>query len=197
MDWSAIPETALVVLNALVLALWKPWANAYAGEKGKNLARKEDLREILNEVRQVTETQKAIEARISGNLWREQWVLNRRHDAYGRVLDAVERYQMAVSRAHVADRVGTPEAMKLFTKAVGEIPTCISDYITACSVARIYASPAVANTLDQITQYASQLGEDMIPGMSALLRMRDALIAAARKDLLVDPMPSQSTQRGV
>lgn len=188
LDWTVIPETALVVLNGLVLWVWKPWTNAYAGEKGKNLARKEDLDKIVSEVRQVTETQKAIEARISGNLWREQWVLNQRHETYGRVLNSVERLQMALSRGHIADKVGTPEAMKLFVKAIGDVPSCISDFITTSSLARIYASSEVRSGLDKITNYASQPGEDLVAGISALLKMRDDLIAAARKDLLVGPL---------
>jgi hypothetical protein len=54
-DWiSWLQGIALVALNNLVLLFWKPWAGAYAGEKGKNLARKEDLNEILAEVRAVT-----------------------------------------------------------------------------------------------------------------------------------------------
>jgi hypothetical protein len=47
---------AMVLLNILFWLIWKPWAGAYAGEKGKNFARKEDLNEILAEVWAVTAT---------------------------------------------------------------------------------------------------------------------------------------------
>ena len=41
--WNWVYVFAIVGLNTLVLWFWKPWTNAYAGEKGKNFARKEDL----------------------------------------------------------------------------------------------------------------------------------------------------------
>jgi hypothetical protein len=56
--------------------------SAYVGEKGKNLARKEDLDKILVEVHSVTEAQKRIEARISGEMWHQQWVATERRNAY-------------------------------------------------------------------------------------------------------------------
>jgi hypothetical protein len=71
-DWiSWLQGIALVALNNLVLLIWKPWAGAYAGEKGKNLARKEDLDKILDEVRAVTATQKAIEGKMSLDVYGE------------------------------------------------------------------------------------------------------------------------------
>ena len=42
-DQNTINTVALAVLYVLVLGVWKPWSAAYAREKGKNLARKEDL----------------------------------------------------------------------------------------------------------------------------------------------------------
>jgi membrane protein implicated in regulation of membrane protease activity len=67
--WILVSAAAVVVINNLVLWLWKPWTEAYAGEKGKNLARKEDLDKILEEVHAVTQMQKEIEAKISGDAW--------------------------------------------------------------------------------------------------------------------------------
>ena len=89
MEWSWIPSSAVAIANAIALAVWKPWAQAYAGEKGKNLARKEDLDIILAEVRAITATQKEIEAKISGDLWMRQWRLNQTRDAYVGLLRAL------------------------------------------------------------------------------------------------------------
>ena len=68
MDWSLVISGAGFTLNALVIGFWRPWLSAYGGEKGKNLARKEDLSEILAEVRAVTKTQKEIESKLAGDL---------------------------------------------------------------------------------------------------------------------------------
>jgi hypothetical protein len=61
-NWATISMTALasVLLNGLLLGVWKPWAAAYTGEKGKNFARKEDIDKILAEVKAVTQTQEEI-----------------------------------------------------------------------------------------------------------------------------------------
>ena len=64
------------IVEHSLLADWKPWAGAYAGEKGKNFARKEDLNEILAEVWAVTATQREIEAKITGELWKRQMPLD-------------------------------------------------------------------------------------------------------------------------
>jgi len=86
LNWSLVVSVAGVVLNALVIGFWKPWLSAYGGEKAKNLARKEDLNEILVEVRAVTSTQKEIEARISGDLWNRQAQRNEKKTVYGDLL---------------------------------------------------------------------------------------------------------------
>ena len=77
MDWiSWVLGIAMVLLNILFWLIWKPWAGAYAGEKGKNFARKEDLNEILAEVWAVTATQREIEVKITGELWNRQMPLD-------------------------------------------------------------------------------------------------------------------------
>ena len=82
MDWNWLFVISVVVLNNLVLFVWKPWAQAYTGEKAKNLARKEDLVAILTEVRSVTATQKLIEARVSDDLWIKQTRWNQKRNRY-------------------------------------------------------------------------------------------------------------------
>src|SRR5580700_7756163 len=82
MDWTLIYVVGGVTLNALVLGVWKPWAKAYSEEKGKTLARKEDLAEILAEVRAVTIIQKEIEAKLTGEQWDRQMRWNQKRDLY-------------------------------------------------------------------------------------------------------------------
>ena len=72
MDWSLMVSGAALALNAVVIGFWKPWLGAYGGEKGKNLARKEDLDTILAEVRAVTFTQKEIETTLNNGMWNRQ-----------------------------------------------------------------------------------------------------------------------------
>ena len=80
MDWTwlyvIVGTGASALLNFLVLYFWKPWAQAYAGEKAKNVARKEDLDKILLEVRAVTAATESIKADINGGLWERQMCWN-------------------------------------------------------------------------------------------------------------------------
>jgi adenylosuccinate lyase len=89
-DWGTISLTALASAapNAVIFGFWKPWLGAYGGEKGKNLARKEDLATILAEVRAVTNTQKEIEATLNSGEWNRQTLWVHKRDAYADVLKA-------------------------------------------------------------------------------------------------------------
>lgn len=78
MDWQIVNSIATVALYVLILGVWKPWTRAYADEKGKNFARKEDLNEILAEVR----AQKEIEAKLTGEQWDRQMRWNQKRDLY-------------------------------------------------------------------------------------------------------------------
>lgn len=96
MDWNFIYIIAGAILNALILGIWKPWGGAYAGEKGKNFARKEDLNEILAEVRAVTITQKEIEANMAGELWNRQMIWNNKRDTYAALFKAKDQMENAL-----------------------------------------------------------------------------------------------------
>lgn len=86
MDWTLVYVIVGVTLNTLVMYVWKPWTAAYVGEKGKTLARKEDLNEILAEVRAVTITQKEIEAKLAGDLWNRQMLWNQKRGHICRIV---------------------------------------------------------------------------------------------------------------
>ena len=96
MDWTPVYVGAGVVLNWLILYFWQPWTTAYAGEKGKQLARKEDLNEILAEVRAVTITQKEIESKLAEDLWSRQTIWNQKRDTYIALFRAIDELQKSL-----------------------------------------------------------------------------------------------------
>jgi hypothetical protein len=91
MGWTPVYVGAGVVANRLIFYIWKPWGTGYAEEKGKNFARKEDLNEILAEVRAVTIVQKEIESKLSGDLWDRQTRWNQKKDLYGELLGLISK----------------------------------------------------------------------------------------------------------
>jgi len=102
-------------INAVTAALAKvveqETAKAFAQEQGKNLARKEDLNEILAEVRAITITQKEIEAKISGEVWDRETQWKEKRDTYaGLIKVASLLVGTLVKLDHFA---GSPEANSL------------------------------------------------------------------------------------
>src|SRR6267154_6061151 len=95
MTWAELFAGAAFILNAIVIGFWKPWLGAYGGEKGKNLARKEDLDAILAEVRAVTIAQKEIEAKLTGDLWRQQTVRAEKRTLYGDIMLSLHHAALA------------------------------------------------------------------------------------------------------
>jgi len=70
------------VLTALFGALvggFIRWWNAYSEQKGKNLATKEDIDDLVEQTRKLTQTTREIEAKIDDNVWnrQKQWELKR------------------------------------------------------------------------------------------------------------------------
>jgi hypothetical protein len=138
-DWiSWLQGVALVVLNNLVLGFWKPWASAYAGEKAKTLARKEDLDKILAEVRAVTVATKEIEAKISGELWDRQMHWTQKRDVYGDMARNVNELMDAYIEWH--SKFKAECGAELLSQASHRLRLGYEEYFRSCAVARIFAS---------------------------------------------------------
>lgn len=143
MDWVWMEAVALLVLNGIFVLIWKPWAGAYAGEKGKNYARKEDLDAILAEVRAVTATQKNIEARISIGLWRDQKRWEESRDAYARVLEWSDKLFDSLT-----DISPKPTDERAVTMAiVGAVRPLGGEFRRARAIAQIFLTPDATEPL--------------------------------------------------
>jgi methionine salvage enolase-phosphatase E1 len=144
-DWiSWLQGIALVGLNNLVSLFWKPWASAYAGEKAKNIARKEDLDKILAEVRAVTVATNEIEAKISGELWDRQMHWTQKKDVYGDLVSNVNELMDAYTELYTYV-LGSQTEPKLLSQASAKIRAGYEKYYRSCGLARIFAS-AECNT---------------------------------------------------
>jgi hypothetical protein len=102
MDWTPIYIGAGVVLNWLILYFWQPWSTAYSGEKGKNIARKEDIDKISDEVRAVTRAQEEIKSSLAGDLWNRQLHKTQQKEIYGDLLALIHKVSGQLERLHIA-----------------------------------------------------------------------------------------------
>ena len=183
-------------LTIVFLWFWKPWAGAYAGEKGKNLARKEDLEQILAEVRAVTITQREIEAKISGDMWERQWRLNQKRDVYTSLLTALHQMELlyAQARAQIqrehADGAASARIMnEQYSPRTIEI---IEKLRTGEALVSIFCEN---NTVRIVRELMAETGpggavEHVAFVADLLERSREQLLAAARRELGVTEAPS-------
>ena len=137
-DWSWLQVVAVVVLNALVLWIWKPWAGAYAKVTGELSARQDSLGKILEEVRAVTATQKVIEAKVSGEMWQQQWRQGQKLKIYSQVLQAINEYSIWLSDVSEGRKFGSEgsplSTMKKDSAQIAE------DFHAAYAVAPLFIS---------------------------------------------------------
>ena len=169
---------ALVALNNLVLLFWKPWAGAYAGEKGKNLARKEDLNEILAEVRAMTITQKEIEAKISGELWSRQMHWQQKRAIYARLLETIGEFQMVLGSAAVT--------LQLHSHTWEDMIKLVTELRRQHSVAMLFVSESASSALTDLLAAIPPGDDPAVRLPLAVERVelaRQKLVDAAKEDL--------------
>lgn len=181
MDWTwvhTVGTVAIVFLNNLVLWIWKPWASAYAGEKGKALARKEDLDKILAEVRAVTITQKVIEAKISGELWNRQMLWNQKRDFYLELLRRLGDLTDHCRAVRVVLKLNkAPEVAEWSRIAVS-----LSETARMLAVARIFANKACYDAMVEYLPVLTKAPDDVL-GMEWLEKL-DANLSALIAELI-------------
>jgi hypothetical protein len=118
-------------LTIIALYFLQPWAKGYGEEKGKTLARKEDLDAIVAEMRAVTLAQKEIELKLSGDQWQHQIVWNQKRDIYFKIFSAAHELSdkctnletMLKSSDRTAERKLTEEFSSALTTLTNLIPT--------------------------------------------------------------------------
>jgi hypothetical protein len=164
MDWSLTVSGAALLLNALVIGFCRPWLSAYGGEKGKNIARKEDLDAILAEVRAVTIAQKEIESQLSGALWSRQalWnekkllyaeVLNRIHDATRACHSLLQIYN-SIQREQVAPDANIEAVIR---RELNGYATAETELIRLSSLVQLFAREETALLLVSYLQKPRQI----------------------------------------
>ena len=196
MDQNTINTVALAVLYVLVLGVWKPWSAAYAREKGKNLARKEDLAEILAELRAVTITQKEIETQLSGDLWNQQTHWNQKRELYGKLLSTLNRLietssdlsstREFQSTIDPSDEQAIATVQEHMHGSLVSYRTTHTEFLEAIGMAQIFAS-ADCNaglerllTLNSLQATTQEWAKEEV---RRYLAARSFLIAAAKADL--------------
>src|ERR1051325_10222487 len=120
MDWNAVYIIASAIVNAAVIGFWKPWLSSYGVEKGRILARQEDMDKILDEVHRVAEAQKLVEARLSHDVWERQFQVQQRTTLYSDLLTLLNDLSTAFGGLSNLVNLGNHPALRGSEKALAD-----------------------------------------------------------------------------
>jgi len=85
--------TFAAVLGGFFGATLGALLTGYFSEKGKQIATKKDIEDVLSELRKVTTETESIKAQISGNVWLRQTVWTQKRESYASLLRSLEILQ--------------------------------------------------------------------------------------------------------
>jgi hypothetical protein len=190
-----INTIAVIALYVLVLGVWKPWVSAYSREKGKNLARKEDLDAILAEVRAVTLTQKEIEHKLSGDLWNEQTRRTEKKDLYAQIIRAINELSDSLDDAEAAVETSKTQVepssnvelqlLRSYNEGLSRIRTLTSELHTLFALSFIYTDEECARALSDYIenqQHCESVQDtEWLKNNRALLRKTKLRVVATAK----------------
>jgi len=200
MDWTPVYVGAGVVLNWLILYFWQPWTEAYAGEKGKNLARKEDLTDILAEVRAIAFAQKEIESKLAGDLWQKQNVWNEKKNIYASLL--ITNHSALETLTDIGTKLGrlaegqtvnsNPEIKAELRPHAEKFGKGFAEIIRLQSAALLFTSPSTMNIITAYLKAAGgtltlQTRENVQANIDLLIGLNVDLVASAKVDLGIEP----------
>ncbi|MBS1856117.1 MAG: hypothetical protein JST11_12180 [Acidobacteria bacterium] len=153
------------VRAALAEVLQQERERAYEQERGKRLATHEDIDNVLRELGAVTTTAEKIKAEISNELWRRQFHLGKRIDAYVGLISscaalrhvlvglalATEDYDVATARvAATGDRSIMEDPHSRLTGAMDALTAFLPSFTQAVAAVHIFATGSVHEHLKMI-----------------------------------------------
>jgi len=162
---------------------------AYARQKGKNLATKEDFGELLAQVKRTTEETENIKERISRSHWvkKKRWDL--KHDLYFRIIENIGQQIVGVSEIKM-DAVNK-KWTKLPDTIVGDYPEyleTITEFLRLHGLSHLILDKVSADHLFEITPDITVTGHTPIADLEKiydrLLNAENDITTLARAELV-------------
>jgi len=156
---------------------------AFVEEMAKRLASKEDIANVLEQVRAVTRETEIIKAEISGSLWQRQWQLTEKRNSYTRLIDTLENLKLAI------DSVGRAIDTELRSGALSALQEAIGEFRRARAAARLLLDPAVIEGIGKLlrridvvdrTEYTQ---EQLHSARKLITDARDSVVAVGKREL--------------
>ena len=176
------------------------YVGSYLREKGRNLATREDMDNIVVQLRKTTEATEDIKAQISGDLWLRQNRWHFKKDLYARLLENLGSAHRALD--HLLDaEMNHPQAESEARKGWlatqrGKSSEALEDVHRASAVAMVILNGEAVSTLRRFedklgraAQSANSLFELLNAQVPAVKEAFDGLKIAAKADLQLEPRP--------
>ena len=138
----------------IVSAFIGSYLSAYMKKKGENLATHEDIQKLVEQVQATTEATKAIEARISDDLWGRQrrWEIKR--DTVFGMLKAIGQMNAALLVLDAANRASgrDSETTKKRIGAFSDFQTGLHELDNHFLLCRLSCGPSLSESLAKVRE---------------------------------------------
>jgi hypothetical protein len=193
---------AASVLGSIVTSAFTPFLKGYSKTKGENLATHEDLNKLVEQMKATTEATKAIEARISDEVWNKQrqWELKREvvFEATRRVAetyDALTTFGSALRLSQGGDQKAWEKAISDATTRWVSANAALDESLMFIQVVCDEATIRACNGFRKIAiDLAKQVALYDFSSLSSLLMLLNLSLSATRnalrRELGVPPLPT-------
>jgi hypothetical protein len=194
LPWWAQGQVSLwLVIAIAAIAAGGAYLGSYLQEKGRNLATREDLDRIVNQVQQLTRATEEIKAQISGELWVQQERWKRRSELYVEILRILIRIKGATIGMDDGAKARDREEVTRQAKAHNDALDQLAD---ATAISQIILGPVATTALDNMAREWSTIRSvveaargippseaDTRRYLEAINRAHQLLVKAAKDDL--------------
>ena len=192
LHWSTYAGLAIVYLVGLIVA---PLLTSYMSERGKNLATKQDVEAIVEQVQRVTAATEEIKTELAGGLWLRQKRWDLRREIYSQLLTSLDALLYALKDGDaVAAKLNErgpvqAEAQKTHDDARRRVDDAFNRVSSAKAVGQMLLIPEAVTALETLRDdWAAVIDAGETRGglvrvaETALVKLREI----ARRDLLED-----------
>ena len=164
---------------------------AYHEEEGKRLATKDDIDNVLEQVRLTTRETERIKAEISGGLWQRQWQIAQKRDSYVRLIETLENLKLRRSHIRRAPDAGARTEAERAEREV------IEEFRRARALARLLVVPEAVDGIGRLLRQIhaidpSTCSVDEFGASQALINdARDRVVETGKRELGLSQSPGR------
>jgi len=147
------------------------YLGSYLQKKGENLATREDIDGLVEQMSAVTKATEEIKAKISSDVWdrQKQWELKRditfeAAKTIGAAKDALARMHAVYTTEKLNEPEGKPARNDVRAEVYGAFNDAADELEAAAFLMAIACGPKIVNTVNEFVLFVRQMGVDIAAG---------------------------------